>query len=320
MASNRTVKAFISYSHHDSEALKRLHVHLASLKREGRIEAWYDRDILAGDDLDAEIKEQLEKCELFLLIVSPDFLASDYCVETEMSRALERHEAREARVVPIIIEPCDWTNSRLRTLKAVPIDGKPVSEWTNQNTAYLNVIQELRRILDQKPPAPSPEAQVDVEDAEREAPSAERWYRVKRDFDDIDRAEYREKAFSTIRSYFKNAIAELDAVDGLRGRFTDYSDTSFGCVIVNSGLGHGTAHLTVHGGRGKHSFGDVYYSFSEDAADNAANGWLNIEADEYELHLKGSMGFSHDDRRMNPDSAAEALWSEVLGQAGISYD
>ncbi len=205
------MKAFISYSHRDSEALKRLHVHLASLKREGRIQAWYDRDILAGDDLDAEIKEQLEDCELFLLMVSPDFLASEYCVETEMSRALERHDAREARVVPIIIEPCDWTNSPLRALKAVPLDGKPVSEWTNQNTAYLNVIQELRRILDQEPPAPAPDAKVDAEDAEPIVPSAERRYRVKRDFDDIDRAEYKEKAFGTIRSYFKNAIEELDA-------------------------------------------------------------------------------------------------------------
>ncbi|WP_172841163.1 toll/interleukin-1 receptor domain-containing protein [Rhodovulum sp. P5] len=314
------MKAFISYSHRDSEALKRFHVHLASLKREGRIEAWYDRDILAGDDLHAEIKEQIEESDLFLLMVSPDFLASDYCVETEMSRALERHEVREARVVPIIIEPCDWTTSRLRDLKAVPLDGKPVSEWTNQNTAYLNIIQELRRILDKEPHAVALDAAVDVDDVDRKAPTAERRYRVKKDFDDIDRAEFREEAFNAIRSYFKNAIEELSAVDGLRGRFADYSDTSFGCVIVNSSLGHGTAHLTVHGGRGKHSFGDVYYSFSEDASDNTANGWFNIEADEYELQLKGSMGFSHEERRMNPECAAEALWVEFLGQAGVSYE
>ncbi|ARE41341.1 hypothetical protein RGUI_3200 [Rhodovulum sp. P5] len=76
----------------------------------------------------------------------------------------------------------------------------------------------------------------------------------------------------------------------------------------------------MHGGRGKHSFGDVYYSFSEDASDNTANGWFNIEADEYELQLKGSMGFSHEERRMNPECAAEALWVEFLGQAGVSYE
>ncbi|TDL74113.1 toll/interleukin-1 receptor domain-containing protein [Palleronia sediminis] len=316
------MKAFISYSHRDSGALERLHVHLASLKREGRIEAWYDRDILAGDELDAEVKEQLESCELFLLLVSPDFLASDYCVETEMNRALERHDARHARVVPIIIEPCDWAASRLRALKALPQDGKPISEWTNQNLAYLNVIQELRRILDHEPPASLPgssaPAALDGDGVEQSAP--ERRYRVRREFDDIDKAEYREAAFKAIKSYFQSAVQELNSVEGLRGRFTDLSETSFGCVIVNRGLGRGTAHLTVHGGRGKHHFGDVYYSFSEDAAENTANGWFSVEADEYELHLKGSIGFSHNERRMNPETAAETLWAEVLQQAGISYD
>ncbi len=316
------MKAFISYSHRDSGALERLHVHLASLKREGRIEAWYDRDILAGGELDAEIEEQLESCELFLLLVSPDFLASDYCIETEMNRALERHDARDARVVPIIIEPCDWAASRLRALKALPKDGKAISEWTNQNTAYLNVIQELRRLLDQEPPASTPEskttAETDVDEVER--PAAERRYRVRREFDDIDKAEYREGAFQVIKSYFQSAVQELSTVEGLRGRFTDLSETSFGCVIVNRGLGRGTAHLTVHGGRGRHGFGDIYYSFSEDTAENTANGWFNVEADEYELQLKASMTLTHDERSMSPEATAEALWTEVLSQAGISYD
>lgn len=317
-ASSERVKAFISYSHRDSAALDRLHVHLASLKREGRIAAWYDRDILAGSELDAEIAEQLESCELFLLLVSPDFLASDYCVEREMSRALERHDAQEARVVPIIIEPCDWKSSPLRKLKAVPRDGKPISDWTNPNTAYLDVVQELRRILDQDTqdalPAPTaPEKQPTLE-----ARPAERRYRAKRDFDDIDKAEYREQAFQTIKAYFKSAIEELDSVEGLRGRFRDYSDTSFGCVIVNRGLGRGTAHLTVHSGRGGRSLGDIYYSFAEDADDGSANGWFNVEGDEYELFLKGAVSFMHQERRLTPEAAAEALWSEILEHAGIS--
>ena len=148
--SNETVrmKAFISYSHKDDMALERLHTHMAVLRREGKIEAWFDREILAGGDLDAEIDEQLESCGLFLLLVSPDFLASDYCVGREMGRALERHHAGEAQVVPIIVQPCDWKSTRLRKLKALPQDGKPVSEWTNENNAYIDVIKELRRVLE----------------------------------------------------------------------------------------------------------------------------------------------------------------------------
>ncbi|HET6630751.1 MAG TPA: toll/interleukin-1 receptor domain-containing protein [Woeseiaceae bacterium] len=141
------MKAFISYSHHDESALDRLHTHLAMLRREGRIVDWFDREILAGGVLDKEITKQLETCYLFLPLVSPEFLASNYCYETEMARALERHDAGEVRVVPIIIEPCDWTASPLRKLKALPKDGKPVAEWTNQNTAFLDVVTELRRIV-----------------------------------------------------------------------------------------------------------------------------------------------------------------------------
>ena len=84
------MRAFISYSHSDKAALDRLHVHLKNLTREGRIETWYDRNILAGGELDAEIERELEASDLFLLLVSPDFIASDYCVEREMRRRRDR--------------------------------------------------------------------------------------------------------------------------------------------------------------------------------------------------------------------------------------
>jgi hypothetical protein len=314
------MKAFISYSHRDSEALNRLHVHLASLRREGRIQEWFDRDILAGDELDEEIAEQLESCELFLLLVSPDFLHSDYCVEKEMARALERHAAREARVIPIIIEPCDWTSSPLRKLKALPRDGKPISDWTNPNTAYLNVIQEIRRILDEGGGAHEAEAAERPVVKPAQPIGAERRYRIQREFDEIDKADFRDSSFQIIREYFRSAVEEIDSVDGLRGRFRDYSDTSFGCVIVNRGLGHGTAYLTVHCGRSGHGFGGIYYSFAENARENTANGGFNVEADEYELFLKSMMNLAHNERRMSAEAAAEVLWSELIEQAGITHD
>ncbi|MGH6821461.1 MAG: toll/interleukin-1 receptor domain-containing protein [Methylocella sp.] len=141
------MKAFISYSRKDEWALERLHTHLAMLRREGSVAEWFDREILAGGPFDAEISEQLEACDLFLPLVSPDYLNSDYCYEREMTRALERHEVGDMRVVPIIIEPCDWKASPLRALKALPRDGKPVTEWTNQNNAFMDIVTELRRVL-----------------------------------------------------------------------------------------------------------------------------------------------------------------------------
>lgn len=122
------MKVFISYSHEDEAILVRLHKHMSMLRREGLVSDWYDREILPGGEIDAEIMEKLESCDLFLPLVSADFLASDYCYEKEMQRALERHSEQEIRVIPIIVEPCDWQTSPLGALKAVPNDRTPRSE------------------------------------------------------------------------------------------------------------------------------------------------------------------------------------------------
>ena len=309
----------MSYSHHDKDALSRLYVHLANLQREGRLETWYDRDILAGDTLDDEISRELEAAGLFLLMVSPDFVASNYCVEREMQRALERHEAGEARVIPIIVEPCDWAAMpQLRRLKAVPKDGVPVSEWANANNAYLNVVQEIRRIVDAGGLA-APEPAND-ESAPATLQRGIPRYRVQRDFDEIDHSEYRDAAFATIKDYFRRAIDEIDAVDGLRGRFVDRGASSFGGTVVNRSRQHGTAHITVHCRQARFALGDIYFSFSENAADNTANGGFNVSSDEYEQFLIVTIsGFGNEAKRLNPEQAAEVLWNQFIEQAGIAH-
>lgn len=311
------MKAFISYSHRDEAALERLHVHLANLKREGLIETWYDREILAGSGLDPEIAEQLEEAELFLLIVSPDFLSSNYCYDIEMTKALERHERGEARVIPIIIEPCEWKQTPLGKLKAVPRDGKPVSDWTNANTAFLDVTQELRRIATSERPTPRQAASTRVASG-HEQPIATRRYRVTREFDEIDRAEFREKSFEQIKDYFRSAIQELEGIEDLRGRFVDYSPTSFGATVVNRARSsRSTAHITVHRRSGIRSMGDIYWSFSENAEANTSNGGFSVDNDEYELYLAdGSFGFQQRKERMSPAEAAEALWTEFWSRRG----
>ena len=313
------MKVFVCYSHKDEAVLKRLRTHLAMLRRDGRIDEWFDREILAGGEIDAEIAERLESSELFLLLVSPDFLASDYCVEREMERALERHRSGDARVVPIIVEPCDWTSTPLRDLKALPQNGKPISEWTNENNAFLDIVQELRRVLDAEgvPRAfEQGEAAVQTEPVQ----TGVRRYRVKRDFDQIDRSDFREAAFGVMRDYFERAVSEIDAIEDLRGRFTSLSATSFTCTIVNRAREHGTAHITVHGRRENVGFGDISFSFAENAPSNTANGMFTVEADEYELYLSSMMGFGGQQERLTPEAAAEQLWENFLEQAGVTSD
>ena len=290
------------------------------LHRDGRIEDWFDREILAGGEIDTEVAERLESSGLFLLLVSPDFLASDYCVEREMERALERHRSGFARVVPIIVEPCDWASTPLRDLKALPRDGKPISEWTNENNAYLDVVQELRRIL-QAEEALRVVEQADATIRPRVDRSGVRHYRVKRDFDEIDRSDFREVAFAVFRDNFENAIVEIDAIEDLRGRFVSLSATSFTCTIVNRAREHGTAHITVHGRRDNMGLGDISYSFTENAPANTANGMFTIEADEYELFLSSlMMGFGQHEERLTPEAAAEQLWEKFLQQAGVTSE
>ena len=310
------MKVFISYSHKNEGSLERLHKHMSMLRREGLVDDWYDREILAGGDFDDEISAQLETCELFLPLVSANFIASDYCYEKEMRRAIERHEAGEIRVVPIIVQPCDWQSSPLGRLKAVPKDGKPVSEWQNEDTAYLDVVTELRRIVDSAVPAVEQPA-TEVHTAK---PTAAMRYRVKKDFDQIDRSDFRDACFQAIKTYFEGAVAELDSVDGIRGRFRDLGPTSFSCTVLNQRMNRGEAHITVHSGSGSHAMGDVSYSFSENAPANTANGWLTVDSDDYDLFLRRhGMGYG-DDQRVSTQSAAELLWKEFLTHAGIDYD
>lgn len=84
---------FFSYSHKDEDLRDELEVHLSGLKRQGLVDVWHDRRIDAGENWSQKIGEHLEQAELILLLVSPDFIASEYCYGVELERALERHEA-----------------------------------------------------------------------------------------------------------------------------------------------------------------------------------------------------------------------------------
>ena len=117
---------FFSYSHNDEALRNELETHLSMLKRQGVIAVWHDRRIGAGQEVHGQISEHLERADIILL-VSPYFLASDYCYETEMTRAMERHHQGTARVIPVILHPCDWQGAPFGKLLAVPTDGKPVS-------------------------------------------------------------------------------------------------------------------------------------------------------------------------------------------------
>src|SRR2546421_4956954 len=102
------IELFYSYSHRDEQLRKRLETHLSALRQQGVITEWHDRKIVAGTNWKQSIDLHLMTARVILLLISPDFLASDYCYGVEMQRALERQAKGEASVIPVILRPVDW--------------------------------------------------------------------------------------------------------------------------------------------------------------------------------------------------------------------
>src|SRR5229473_2279522 len=116
------VKVFCCYAHEDEPLLKRLKTYLTPMQRQGLIHNWHDRDISAGTEWEEAIKEQLNTAQIILLLVSPDFMDSEYCYSIEMKRALERREQGEVEVIPIILRHVYWQGEPLGKLQALPAD------------------------------------------------------------------------------------------------------------------------------------------------------------------------------------------------------
>ncbi len=144
---DRPVTLFYCYSHEDQDLRDQLEKHLAALKRSGQLTSWHDRKIEPGIAWSAEISDNLDKADIVLLLVSSGFLASDYCHEIEMKRALERHHLGQTKVVPVILRPVDWHGTEFASLQALPRDGKPVTTWANVDEALLDVAEGIRRLV-----------------------------------------------------------------------------------------------------------------------------------------------------------------------------
>lgn len=143
------LKIFISYAHEDQRLLGSLSKHLFQLEREGLIHPWHDRCLQAGQDWAGQIDRNLESADIILLLVSASFLASRYCNDIEMKRALERHERDEARVIPVILRPSDWSGSEFARLQALPEGAKAVTEWSNRDRAYLSIAAGIREVAEE---------------------------------------------------------------------------------------------------------------------------------------------------------------------------
>ena len=142
------IEIFYSHAHEDEKLRTHLEKHLSIMKRQGVIRDWYDRKITAGEEWGGAIDIHLESAHVILLLISADFLASDYCYDVEMNRAMERHETGKARVIPIILRKVDWRGAPFGKLQALPKDAKPVTSWSNIDEAFTNIAEGIRSAVE----------------------------------------------------------------------------------------------------------------------------------------------------------------------------
>ncbi len=143
----KTLKIFYCYAREDKLLREEMDLHLSTLKRLNHVITWADHEIAPGEDWARSIDNHLNDANIIFLLVSPNFIGSDYCYGIEMQRALERHERKQARVIPIILRPVDWEDAPFSKLQVLPTNALPVTSWTNRDSAFADIVKNLRPVI-----------------------------------------------------------------------------------------------------------------------------------------------------------------------------
>lgn len=319
------MKAFISYSHVDSRYLDRLHVHLTQLQREGIITTWTDNDILPGGKLDTEISGSLQSSDIFIALLSPDYISSNYCFEKEFEKALEMQEDDQIIIIPIILENCDWLNTPFKQFKALPKDGKPIAEWNNENTAFLNVIQEIRNLT-----SGLTNTTKGTQPREKNSPSKN--YKIKKDFDSIQKLDFQEKTFKEVKKYLLENISELESLNNISAKVTLNEPKSFEAILVNRNMIKTECTLFLSTDKDKNPMHfrlhDSEYGLNISLKKlNASNHEFSffLSNDEYNLFWKAntfqnySYGNQSESDKLTSKQISEEIWELWLKEVGIEF-
>ena len=304
---------FMSYSHADEALRNELEKHLAGLLRQGVITTWHDRRIGPGEDLHGQIDGQLNTADIVLLLVSADFLASDYCYDVEMTRAMERHERGEARVIPVILRPCDWHGALFGKLMAVPPDGKAVTKHATLDDGFLEVAKAIRQLAgpgDTRPPATSPPPPGAGADHPASHTPRSSNLRVRSGFTDRDRHAFLTESFEYIARYFENSLSEIQARnDRVEGNFRQVDANRFEARVFVSGEERTACSIWLGGLLGTDG---LYFSFGGLGGGNSFNESMSVSDDGYTLLLQplGMANFGRRDHRaLTMEGAAEFFWT-----------
>jgi len=321
------VLAFISYSHIDEKFVGELKSHLSVLIRNNEISTFYDRDIAVGSYLDTSIRQNMEKASIIFLLVSSDFLGSDYCYDIEMKFAFELSATNQSRIVPVIIRPCDWRSTELAKYLVAPTDGVAISLWPNKDSAYLDVVKQVRRALSEVSQnemfgvaplrqLPQTEAGQRAKDPQRFSPVIPR---IRRERTDLERSTYLRDSFGFIRTYFEEGLRQLKISDSrvdfeIEPVTTRHFDVQ---VFIDGSLAAECA-VKLQTERGS---AEITYS-TDRGNRNSYNAAVGVDSDDYDVFLRGTFMnvFSTGGRkeRFSPDEVAQTFWGMLMEQLQFS--
>jgi hypothetical protein len=307
---------FFSYSHADEALRDQLEKQLSLLKRQGIIDVWHDRRIGAGQDFAKQIDSHVETDDIILLLVSSDFLDSDYCYEKEMTRAMERHEAGEAIVIPVILRACDWHGAPFGKLNASPPNGRPVTQHPDRDQALLEVAKAVRAAVERLAPpnakAPSKRVSTSTPASPQPAQPRSSNLRLAKRFSERDKDVFKVEAFEFMAKFFEHSLAELSERNpGIEATFRGIDANRFTAVIYKDGVS--ASRCTVFIGDRTLSSGIAYIS-RETSEANAFNENLSVEADDQSLYMRSSgMAMTRGETgKLSQEGAAEFYWSMLV--------
>jgi hypothetical protein len=140
------IRQMCSYAREDRPLMMSLHEHFSALRREKLIVHWWDREIEPGGQWKGIVDEHLNTAQIILFLVSPSFLASDYCYDDEVKRAMERQQTDECKVIPVILRPCVWEIAPFGELQALPDGAKAITMWRPRDLGFKSVVDGVQKV------------------------------------------------------------------------------------------------------------------------------------------------------------------------------
>lgn len=320
------INVVCSYSHEDENYCTKLVKHLKIMESEGLINTWHDRKIEPGQVLEEEIEEAFSSADIILLLISSDFFNSDYCCKTEMPKALKRHEERKSIVIPVILRSCDWKESPIRTLLAVPTDGKPLSQFSNIDDGLLQVVDAVKK-------ARTVLLQWNKESGKRITSSSNNTnskvksslnspntfitrsknLEIRKNFTDRDYELALKECIRFLGEFFTNSLAELSNSNGEIDYDIDWhGNDRFECKIYENG--RGVSHCHIWRLKVDISQNEIRY-YSGEWSMGAFNYSMAVGSDGRSIGFKVVVGRIFDDKPvklLNQVDVAEYFWANFI--------